>query len=232
MTRREHDNYSTDPGLARWAVKHAMNMAVLPDGPLEGKIVEPCCGDAAPFAAAGKEFGLVPYGFDIRDVRPLIWNEGGVGMGQFKVHDANVTRVHPFVADQDFDGGGFDIVATNPPFSIGEDVVRKSLAMLKPQGCAVFLVKMAFLSTQERSKLFVSRPPAEVWILRARPSFTGDGNTDVAQEYAFVFWQGAGTDSLMKAIGQRVTRLFWLDNSTMMGKRAKRVTVAKETADE
>jgi len=229
MARREHDNYTTDPGLARWAVKHAMNMAVISYAPLHSTIIEPCCGDVAPFAAAGKEFGLVPYGFDIRDVKPEVWELGGKGMGEFRRADFEVLMHGPFTEKVSF---GFDVVATNPPFSLGEFVVRRSLEMLKPQGCAVFLVKMAFLSTQERSKLFVARPPAEVWILRARPSFTGDGNTDVAQEYAFVFWHGAGTDALMKAIGQRQTRLYWLDNSTMMGKRAKRTRIEKEEGDE
>jgi hypothetical protein len=225
------DNYSTDPGLARWAVRHAMNMAVMPDEE-RGRIVEPCCGDLSPFAAAGAELHLIPYGFDVREIKPPLWSIAGTGCGQFHIHDSNCERVHPFVVDDDFRGGGFDIVATNPPFSIGERVIRRSLQMVKPNGCAVFLVKMSFLSTQERSKLFVSRPPAEVWILRARPSFTGDGNTDVAQEYAFVFWQGAGTDALMKAIGQRQTRLYWLDNSTMMAKpnrdgRGQRVAIEK-----
>ena len=227
MARREHDNYTTDPGLAKWAVKHAMNMAVIPDEPFRAAIIEPCCGDVAPFAGAGKEFGLVPYGFDVRDVKPAVWELGGQDMGEFRRADFEVQMHGPFAAHFK---DGFDVVATNPPFSLGEFVVRRSLEMLKPQGCAVFLVKMAFLSTQERSKLFVSRPPAEVWILRARPSFTGDGNTDVAQEYAFAFWYGAGTDALMKAIGQRQTRLYWLDNSAMMGKRPKRTT--KEESDE
>lgn len=225
--RRANDNYSTDPGLARWAVRHAVGMAIVNREP--PSILEPCCGDTAPFATAGHELGFIPCGYDVRDVSPPLWGIGGCGGGQFKQHDVNYEGLPGF-----HDDGAFDVIATNPPFSFGEEVIRKSLRMLSPTGCAAFLVKLAFLSTQERSKLFVSRPPAEVWILRARPSFSGDGRTDVAQEYAFVFWHGAQLDAMVQG-ARGGTKLAWLDNAALMtrpGKRGKRVRVEKAVADE
>ncbi len=223
MTRREHDAYSTDPGLARWAVQHARNMAYIEPDPYIARILEPCCGDDAPFANAGAELGLTPYGYDLRDISPKLWEISGESMGNFRAE----CDMDAFNVGDPFGNGSYDIVATNPPFSIGEAVVRQSMSRLKPQGAAAFLFKLSFMSTQKRSELFVARPPAEVWILRARPSFTGDGGTDVAQEYAFGFWYGAGTDAMLKAMGQRFTRLYWLDNSKMMGKKRVRIEKGK-----
>lgn len=115
---------------------------------------------------------------------------------------------------------------------IGEQVIRWSLEHLAPTGCAVFLTKMAFLSTQKRSQLFVDRPPAEVWVLRARPSFTGDGHTDVAQEYAFTFFLGERVSQMMSHTGRGATHLHWLDNSRMMTKPTRqRVRIEKEEGD-
>jgi len=222
MARKEYDNYITDIGLARWAVRHAMELCHSdPNG--EKTILEPCCGDTAPFATAGREYGLVPYGFDIRAVNPELWTGvpddekmKGICVDNFDI------EVFPHTP---FPSVAYDIVATNPPFVSGERVVRISLDFLKPGGIAVFLTKMAFMSTQSRTRLFLERPPAEVWILRARPSFTGDGATDVAQEYAFIFWYGTLLDQMNRRFGGRTT-LHWLDNSKMMER--KKVRVAKQ----
>lgn len=233
MARIENDNYPTDVGLARWAVKHAARMALYSDG--DGRMLEPCCGDDAPFAQAAKEIGMTPFGFDIRDVSPPLWNEAaeddGCCYSRIDVAKDDLMFVLPSAMNprEKFD---FDVVATNPPFIIGERVVRKSLDMLKPHGAAVFLTKVAFLGTQERSKFFKQRPPAEVWILTARPSFTGDGKTEIAAEYAFLFWHGRHTDRLLESLGMRVTKLYWLDNKRMMTTgSAKRVRIEKGLKD-
>ena len=221
--RRPNDNYTTNIGLARWAVGHAKRIAMLGDTP---RMLEPCCGDDAPFATAAKEQGLIPYGFDVRDVKPGLWVDA-----ESKA-DGSVKGMTDYSTFQGVNGG-YDLIATNPPFIIGEKVVRSSLDMLAPHGAAVFLVKMAFLGTQDRSKLFKSRPPAEVWILTARPSFTGDGGTDIAQEYAFVFWHGKQIDSLVDALGMRSTKLYWLDNKRLIGAPDKRrVRIEKGQANE
>lgn len=232
MTRRAFDNYATDPGLAQWAVKRAVEIAILPgrgnvltNPERPPNILEPCCGDTAPFASAGKEFGLVPYGYDIRDVRPPIWSEPHEGNGRVWVSGSESFPRQDGVLE------GYDIIATNPPFNSGEEVVRRSLELLNPCGCAVFLTKMAFLSTQKRSQLFVDHPPLEVWILRARPSFTGDGGTDVGQEYCFTFWEGSMISRFERKAADPSTTLHWLDNAKMMGK-SKRVRIEKEEADE
>lgn len=222
MNRRAFDNYMTEPGLARWAVRHAAGMACCEIHPYRPRILEPCCGDTAPFASAGKELGLLPFGYDIRDVQPGLWDSEVEGAFRPGCDLATFSENDPFGNEE------YDVVATNPPFNIGEQVLRRSIERLTPQGAAAFLFKLSFLSTQNRTRFFVSRPPAEVWILRARPSFTQDGGTDVAQEYAFGFWYGRGTDAILKAMGQRFTRLFWLDNKPLMKPSAKKKRVRIE----
>lgn len=196
--RRPYDNYNTVPQLAEWIVRRSAYMA--PPAP-NSRFLEPCCGDGAPFAAAAARLGLVPYGFDIREVRPAVWSGK-----EFRGGCASKCSLDAFMTGKPF-GAQFDFIATNPPFNFGEQVVRRSIELLDPLGCAAFLVKLNFLGTYKRSALFVKYPPTEVVILRARPSFTGDGGTDIAQEYAVVFWHGdtsGGTG--------RTTRLRWLNN--------------------
>jgi len=224
MGRRDFDNYGTHHGLARWAVRHAIELAAISDNHL-ARILEPCCGDTAPFASAGREMGLRPHGYDVRPVDPPLWRD----------QDPDLLYRETSAADFDdvwWDQPRFDVIATNPPFRIGESVIRRSLELLCPYGAAAFLTKMAFLGTQDRSKLYLERPPAEVWILTARPSFTGDGKTDMAQEYCFIFWVGTALDE-MRRKWEGQTRIHWIDNKPLMTEEEakQRVRIEKEDAD-
>lgn len=221
MARRDHDNYSTDIGLARWAVRHAYEMAFTKK---TMKMLEPCCGDDAPFATAARERGATPFGFDIRDVSPELWHDTGNGDVD-GVCEPNID-LEKFSEEHRLEK--YDIIATNPPFKSGQQVISESLSLLAPNGVAAFLIKVAFLGTQKRSKMFIDSPPAEVHILTARPSFTGDGGTDIAQEYCFAFWYGDNIDRILQAKGLRTTRLYWLDNLALMTKNGKkRVRIEK-----
>ena len=89
-----------------------------------------------------------------------------------------------------------DLCVGNPPFSLAEEFVRKAL---KHADQVMFLLRAGFLASKKRHSLFVGHPPANVWMLSQRPSFTGNG-TDSA-EYCVIHW-GQCT------IGE--TRLRWL----------------------
>lgn len=204
--RREHDNYSTPKALADWAVGHAMELSF-------GKartIIEPCCGDQAPFLRAGMHMGLKQgAGFDFRPVAPDIGLEKNVNVS------IGVNILKPEAKDNWIWDQRFDIVATNPPFIIGERAVRRSLELLDPYGVAVFLTKQQFLGTQKRSEFLMARPPAEVWMLTQRPSFTDNGRTDVATEYCFLFWYGETVEMRRRKAGRDLTTLHWLENKKL-----------------
>lgn len=85
----------------------------------------------------------------------------------------------PFAAHQ-----SEDWIIGNPPYAEAEKHVRQALD-IATQGVA-FLLRLAFLSSQQRLSLFRLHPPTEVWVLVERPSFTGKGTDQY--DYAFFIW--------------------------------------------
>jgi len=100
----------------------------------------------------------------------------------------------------------FDLVIGNPPYKHAEQFVRKSHALLTPQGEMIFLLRLAFLEGQARGKgLWCEIPPRFVYVLSKRPSFITEGDkkgkTD-ATAYALFHWVKGD---------HRPTTLSWLD---------------------
>ncbi|WJJ55311.1 hypothetical protein QB910_000067 [Dabrowskivirus KKP3916] len=76
----------------------------------------------------------------------------------------------------DFGNNHFDFVITNPPFSLAEEFICRSLELAD---CVVMLLRLNFLGGQKRYDRFWSMPkykPTGQIICSDRPSFTGKGN--------------------------------------------------------
>lgn len=80
--------------------------------------------------------------------------------------------------------GKFDLIITNPPFSLAKEFLEKSI---KEADCVCYLLRLNFLGSQKR-KLFWENisTPNKLLVLSKRPSFTGKG-TD-ATDYAWFCW--------------------------------------------
>lgn len=81
----------------------------------------------------------------------------------------------------------FQLIVSNPPFSLAQRFVEKSVAMLDPRGTVAFLLLLQFLGSNGRKGFFEQYPPTSVDVLRPRPSFAEDGSTDM-REYALFRW--------------------------------------------
>lgn len=57
---------------------------------------------------------------------------------------------------------------TNPPFSIAEQFLRKSLEEAET---VIYLLRLNFLGSQKRKPLFTDFPPSHLFVLPKRPSF-------------------------------------------------------------
>ena len=95
----------------------------------------------------------------------------------------------------------FDLAIGNPPFSLAEQFVVKSLEHARQ---VMLLLRAGFLAGKKRYQLFDKHQPRNVWLLAQRPSFTGKG-TDSA-EYCIVHWDQRG-GNLWDA------RLHWLEGN-------------------
>lgn len=122
--REENDFYATDP----FAIKISENF--FKEIKLNNKLWEPACGTGH-LSRALEEIGYEVYSTD------LISRGYGAQMDFLQ-------------SEQKWDG---DII-TNPPFKIASDFIRKSMKLLNSGNKAVMFLKIQFLETPKRAKLF------------------------------------------------------------------------------
>ena len=211
--RHPSDSYNTPPKLAKFAVDHAESLIqkYAPDKKVKSfRMLEPGCGDGAPFARYASWLGHDAYAVDIRSEALNIY------------HPTELERPLPRVLGYDFLKdptfpkiwpGEFDLIVTNPPFKFGQQFIDRSISLLSETGVAAFLVKMNFLGTRGRMKFFKTRSPSEVHILSQRPSFAHKA-TDRMQEYCFIFYLGTWLDKKVRRNRGGVPRIYWQDNKS------------------
>lgn len=78
-----------------------------------------------------------------------------------------------------------DLIVTNPPFSLAEEFLTKSLSESEAD-CVVYLLRLNYMGSKKRLDFWKENPPKKIIVLSKRPSFSGKG-TD-ATEYAWFCW--------------------------------------------
>lgn len=166
--RDENDYYPTPLPFAKSALD------LLPDSFSPRHIIDPGDGDGVWGIEARQKWPkAIISGVEVRDVpKPAQYN-----YWYNSAYQKVVTR-HTVC----------DLVMGNPPFKYAEEFVRYSLQMIAPGGYLVFFLRLAFLESQTRLKLWRDCPPRSVVVCANRPSFTGDKKTD-ATAYAFYIWE-------------------------------------------
>lgn len=139
------------------------------------KILEPCAGDG----------NLVKF---IKEKEPntYIWaNEFDIahklqleqsGADEYSYNDFFTINSQPCC---------YDVVITNPPFSLAQQIIEKVLDEWKPDR-TIMLLRLNFLASQKRKEFWQKHLPSRIYVLSKRPSFTGKG-TD-SQDYAWFIW--------------------------------------------
>lgn len=79
----------------------------------------------------------------------------------------------------------FDFIPANPPFTYAEEFLRHSRNLLEPDGHMFYLARVGLAGTKQRRELWKEINLLEFWLIRPRPSFTEDGQSD-SSEYAFL----------------------------------------------
>jgi hypothetical protein len=171
----------------KWVVRQCMEL-VLPkvlDGVHPGCVLEPGCGRGAVVAGLRETYGDAPriLALDI-DSRVLpcsgaTWNVRANFLQPFDV---------PRVGQDSLNLGRFDLSVGNPPYTLAEAFVRRSIELARQ---TVFLLRSGFLASAEREPLFRDHRPLAVWMLANRPDFTGGGGDKY--DYCWVAWR-AGFD--------------------------------------
>lgn len=79
-----------------------------------------------------------------------------------------------------------DVIITNPPFSIAQEIIEKCFEIAKPETEVIMLLRLAFLESKKRREFWKKHPLTQLYPLIERPSFTGRG-TD-ATAYGWFVW--------------------------------------------
>lgn len=173
-TKRRHlDHYPTPA----WAIPPIL--ARLPRG---GSALDVGCGEGAILKA------MIAAGWDVGSL-------SGVELDERRAYaceqETGATVDHcNFIVDGPW--RPFDLVIGNPPFTHAEAFAMRSLeAVAERRGTVALLLRLSFLETAKRVA-FNTAHPADVFVLSARPSFTGDGHSDSCAYAWFVWGPGRG----------------------------------------
>ena len=142
------------------------------DFPLSGSssILDPCAGgdskNEMSYPLALSRFGLSCDTIDIRE------DSKASQIGDYLLIDCS---------------NKYDLIITNPPFSLAQEIARKAITEVKSNGFVVLLLRLNFFGSQKRFSFWQNYPPYGIFVHSQRMSFTG-GTTD-SIEYMHCIWK-------------------------------------------
>ncbi len=96
----------------------------------------------------------------------------------------------------------YDLVATNPPFSLAMEVIEASLKMVRDGGLVVMLLRLNFLEGAERFPFMQSNPPQRAYVHHRRMGFLPGAKKTDSIAYMHAVWQRgyASNHTIMRVI--------------------------------
>ena len=176
--RRKSDFYPTPYGLCNYAMN-----TIIPSNFSPSRILDPGAGEGRWGKFARGRWPLARIeGLDIEDYSHLTKKLYKAYTYYYSMCD---------YINSYYSRSIYDLVIGNPPFSLAEEFIRKSLSILKMGGYLLFLLKTDFLAGIKRQKgLWTFHPPKEVWVCSKRPSWNTPNNTRTdSNTYAIYLWQ-------------------------------------------
>ena len=148
---------------------------------MEGRIaLDPCAGGG--IVNGTQAFGM-PYPEALK-------RQGWEHIITMDVRDDSLAKIkHDFLQwDTKID---YDLIITNPPFAIAEEITRKALSLADPEsGKVIMLQRLNWLGSASRDDFFTEYPPSLIVMHAKRPSFGGTTSTD-SIEYAHFIWDNS-----------------------------------------
>jgi hypothetical protein len=148
---------------------------------MEGRIaLDPCAGGG--IVNGSQAFGM-PYPEALK-------RQGWNTIHTMDVREDSLADIkHDFLQwDTSID---YDLIITNPPFAIAEEITRKALSLADPEsGKVIMLQRLNWLGSASRDDFFTEYPPSLVVMHAKRPSFGGTSSTD-SIEYAHFIWDNS-----------------------------------------
>lgn len=186
--RREADFYETPD----WCVHALLSQPEIREFFLRPglDLCEPCAGSGAIVEAFDDHFATTPSTWTMVELR----KSELISLKAISPYASHYSIVCP----QDIltwnPGKAFDACLTNPPFTIWEEVLEKTLE-LSP--VSIMLLRQGVKGSEKRHDFWQRHRPMELTMSR-RPSFTNDGKTD-SSYYSWFCW-GIGKQGTYRVI--------------------------------
>lgn len=157
------------------SLKNQSEVDLFEDGKLKNSltILDPCAGGdeknpmAYPYVL--NNFGVNPESIETIDIRD----------------DSNARLKEDFLF---YDNNKkFDVIITNPPFNIAEEIINKSFKHVKDNGYVIMLLRLNFFGSKKRKIFWKDNMPILTFVHHERISFT-NGQTD-SIEYMHCIWK-------------------------------------------
>lgn len=99
-----------------------------------------------------------------------------------------------------------DVIITNPPFSLTEKFMRKSLSELKPNGTMAYLQRVNFLGAKVRVPFWaeIGFPP-KTPVIVPRPRFVNGGSDSC--EYMWMIWDNGNRFSIPNGLSHLISKV-------------------------
>ena len=82
----------------------------------------------------------------------------------------------------------YDMVITNPPFNIAQDIIDRALEVCKQWGYVIMLLRLNYFWGKVRQEFWKKHLPIRAYVHNRRMSFTPDWKTD-SVEYMHCVWK-------------------------------------------
>jgi len=189
--RSPSDNYPT-PG---WCFRRFLDkfLADHPDALNVGAWLEPGAGEGNLVRTANEWFEDSAHKSPEWDVNELR-EECVEFLDDLDIREITISD---FLDNGDLRHHQYDVVITNPPFSLTMQFIEAALRLNTRY--VVMLQRLNYIGTERRHAFMQANPP-DLYVLPNRPSFKATGETD-SVEYAWMVWD---TRNLRRAKGEYV----------------------------
>ena len=102
----------------------------------------------------------------------------------------------------------YDIIISNPPYSLAQEFIEKSLSLLSSKGHCIMFLKLQFLEGAKRKEFFEKYPPKFIYVFRNRMATWNSGNEfdpNTGKRWAttmchawFIWEKGSNTEPIIR----------------------------------